>query len=316
MKTICSEFIYNEPAPTPECHASTILKQRDGTLIAAWFGGTREGADDVAIWCSVRKDGVWSVPKKVSTEPDVPHWNPVLFAIEDDVWLFYKTGKQIPYWETQVVVSKDGGVSWSKPCAVVEGDTSGGRGPVKNKPLRLSNGRILAPASTEQGVWRPFVDVYENGAWTKKWMPVVGENAERINLIQPTLWEYPEGHVHALMRTNQGYIYRSDSTDYGETWVPVYPTDMPNNNSGLDCVRAADGRLYLVCNPIGSDWGLRSPLTLYTSSDNGASFEKVLDLETEQGEYSYPAIVSAENRLYITYTWKRQKVAFRELELE
>ena len=44
-----SEFIY-ETAPFPECHASTIVEAADGTLVAAWFGGTREKDPDVGIW--------------------------------------------------------------------------------------------------------------------------------------------------------------------------------------------------------------------------------------------------------------------------
>ena len=29
---------------------------------------------------------------------------------------------------------------------------------MRNKPIRLKSGRILAPGSTEQGIWKAFVD--------------------------------------------------------------------------------------------------------------------------------------------------------------
>ena len=42
---LVDEFIYTE-APFPEAHAATIAETPDG-LIAAWFGGTKEGNKDV-----------------------------------------------------------------------------------------------------------------------------------------------------------------------------------------------------------------------------------------------------------------------------
>ena len=45
-----AEFLF-ESAPFPSVHASTIVETAEG-LIAAWFGGTSEGAEDVGIWMS------------------------------------------------------------------------------------------------------------------------------------------------------------------------------------------------------------------------------------------------------------------------
>ena len=49
------------------------------------------------------------------------------------------------------------------------GDVSGGRGPVRNKPLRLVSGRILAGASTEHGIWKAFADISDDDgvSWHK-----------------------------------------------------------------------------------------------------------------------------------------------------
>ena len=313
MNVISHGYIFSGNVPFVQCHASTVLRLQNGELLAAWFAGTREGHEDVMIWLSRRTEGAWTAPVCVTEEQGIPHWNPVLFQLDENrILLYYKIGHQIPYWQTMVMESLDGGKTWSKARELVPGD-AGGRGPVKNKAIRLSNGRILAPASIEQGPWRCFLDVSEDGTfWEKKEVPV--EDAQ-VNMIQPTLWEHPAGHVHALMRSNAGFVYRSDSLDFGETWSVAYPTSMPNNNSGLDCVRMDNGILALVCNPVEKDWGPRSPLTLFLSEDNGDTFRKGMDLETEPGEFSYPAIIAQGDVLYVTYTWNRKKICFWEIKM-
>jgi predicted neuraminidase len=81
-----SEFVF-EDAPFASAHASTIADTKDG-LVAAWFGGTREGAPDVGIWLSRRADGRWTPPIEVATGIQAdgsryPCWNPVLFDDPD-----------------------------------------------------------------------------------------------------------------------------------------------------------------------------------------------------------------------------------------
>ncbi len=55
---LVDEFIYTE-ASFPSAHASTIAETPAG-LIAAWFGGTREGHKDVCIWTSHLVNNKWT----------------------------------------------------------------------------------------------------------------------------------------------------------------------------------------------------------------------------------------------------------------
>jgi predicted neuraminidase len=305
------EFVFTEDRPFLSCHASTILKVGNGDVLAAWFGGTKEGADDVAIWCSRRTSDGWSTPVKAADEEGLPHWNPVLFMGQDGkVILFYKVGHHIPQWHTRFVTSCDNGATWSMPRTLVEGD-KGGRGPVKNKPIRLMDGTWLAPASVEGQNWDAFVDIsYDQGrTWTKSGM-VPTHSLSGKGIIQPTLWESEPGKVHMLLRSTEEFIFRSDSEDCGKSWCTAYPTSLPNNNSGIDVVQLEDGRLVLAYNPVGKNWGPRTPLVLSMSSNNGDTWEQIYVLEDGEGEFSYPAIIADGSDILLSYTWKREGIAF------
>ena len=310
------EFIF-ENKPTESCHASTVLPLDDGRVVAAWFAGTKESADDVDILTSVRSESGWSEPVRVSADRNIPHWNPVLFRRADGkIMLFFKVGKKIPMWKTYFSLS-DNGVDWSEPAELVPGDISGGRGPVKNKPIRLRSGRVIAPASDERNtLWVCFVDISDDDCRTWKRMRTVPTKSLRgfyVPMIQPTLWQSEDGNVHMLTRTSRGRIYRSDSSDEGETWCRAYRTKMPNNNSGIDLVLAGNGKIYLVCNPVKKNWGGRSPLDLLVSEDGGETFNLLMRLEDrEGGEFSYPAITERDGVLHITYTYDREYIAYRQ----
>ncbi len=316
--------------PTDFCHASTIVKLPDNSLFCCWFGGSYEGKSDVAIWGSRLQSGIWGEPQKLA-DGNEANWNPVLFFYKDKLWLFYKEGQHISDWKTYIMYSDDYGTTWSDAKELVSGDCTGGRGPVRNKPVLLSDGvSVAAGGSVERGLWSAFADVSSDGgmSWNKSNAIKIGEleycEGEKTansdiavseqsfygrGVIQPTVWESAEGKLHMLLRSSEGYIYRSDSDDYGKTWSEAYPTELVNNNSGIDLVKADyDNCLYLVCNPVADNWGCRSPLSLFRSSDNGMSWEKISDLETEPGEFSYPAIIADDEYLHITYTWNRKNI--------
>ncbi|MBW7461757.1 exo-alpha-sialidase, partial [Paenibacillus sepulcri] len=160
---------------------------------------------------------VWSSPEKLADQDDMPHWNPVLFRRDDGlILLYYKIGKTISSWTTMVMSSVDGGITWSLPKQLVEGDV-GGRGPVKNKPVILSDGTIAAPASLEPA-WDAFVDLSRDGGetWVRsETVPLDHSVLLGKGIIQPAIWESHPGIVHMLTRSTEGAIYRSDSRDGG-----------------------------------------------------------------------------------------------------
>lgn len=305
------DFVFEDDRPFAQCHASTIVETGDGSLLCAWFGGTKESDPDVAIWMSRFSGGAWSKPAAAAKVRQEAHWNPTLFRDPvHGLFLFFKVGVDVPQWQTYWMKSMDDGATWSTPAELVPGDV-GGRGPVRSKPIILSTGEWMAPSSTEAGGWKPFVDFSNDGGatWRRSQDFSIDKAVVRGDgAIQPTLWESAPGKLHALMRTAAGFVARSDSEDGGKTWSPLYKTALPNNNSGIDVLKLDDGRLLLIYNPVGKNWGSRTPLTLAASGDNGETWQMIAHVETELGEYSYPAIVKTSKGVAISYTWRRQRV--------
>ena len=307
---MASEFIYEE-APFPSCHASTLVETEPGKLLAAWFGGAQEGAKDVAIWLSRRSDsprnGSWSQPEKIAEEPGQPCWNPVLFREREsgEVQLYYKAGPSPQTWSGFYRRSNDNGATF-QPSYILP---AGLLGPIKNKPIQLDDGTIVAPSSVESHkTWACWIErsTDRGRTWTKHGPISHPENP--YGVIQPALLKKADGSLLALMRSRGvGQVCAATSRDGGLTWSAAAAVDsLPNPNSGIDAVTLADGRQALVYNPTHQG---RTPLVLSLSSDDGQSWKTVQVLESEPGEYSYPAIIqTADGAVHVTYTWKRRRI--------
>jgi predicted neuraminidase len=305
-----SELVFDS-APFASAHASTIAETPDG-LVAAWFGGTREGAPDVGIWLSRRVKDAWTPPREVATgtQPDgtrYPCWNPVLFEMPDGaLTLFYKVGPSPQRWWGMVRASGDRGLTWSEPRRLPDGIL----GPIKNKPVRLADGVVVSPSSTESperpSAWRVHFERSIDGGttWTST-RPPVALATSPIEAIQPGILVHPGGRLQAVGRTRSGRVFDTWSTDAGQTWTALTLSSLPNPNAGIDAVTLRDGRHLIVYNHTAKG---RSPLNV-SLSRNGITWEAALILESEPGEYSYPAVIQTSDGLvHITYTWKRQRI--------
>jgi len=302
-----SEFIY-EDAPFKSCHASTIAETPTG-LVAAWFGGPYEKHPDVGIWVARHVEGRWSDPVEVAdgvqhTTKRYPCWNPVLFQPKSGpLMLFYKVGPDPRRWWGMLTTSSDGGKNWEQPRRLPEGID----GPVKNKPIQLSDGAILCGSSTENNGWRIHFERTDDLGRT--WSRVGPINSGReFNAIQPSLLTYADGRMQILCRSRENHVTESWSDDGGRTWSDMAATSLPNPNSGTDAVTLKDGRQLLVYNHSNRKDRGREFLNVAVSND-GKTWQAALVLEDQSGEYSYPAVIQTSDGLvHTTYTYQRKKV--------
>jgi len=309
-----AEFIFPPgSAPFAASHASTLVELKDGSILAAWFGGTAEGTPDVAIWSSRREHDAWSKPIGLAREPNVACWNPVLFHTNDGrLWLYYKFGPDPQNWTAARKFSDDEGKTWS----ATEHLPAGLVGPVRAKPLVLPDGTIVSGSSTESyHSWAVWIErsTDDGKTWAKIGPlappPTDPDSNQREGIIQPSVVSLGYRHLRLYARSTEaiGKVVIADSYDDGITWSQPRPIDVPNPNSGIDAVALKDGRVVLIFN--NTTHG-RSPLNLAISSD-GEHFTMFKTLESEPGEFSYPAMIEARNGdLCMTYTWNRKSIRF------
>lgn len=320
---LVDEFIY-EKAPYPSCHSVTIVEATNGDLVSAWFGGSHERHPDVCIYSAIKPKGSdkWGEAIKVAdgVMPDgtrFPTWNPVLYQIPGgDLMLFYKIGPKPSEWWGVYRTSSDGGKTWSDKIDMPSKDFLG---PIKNKPVLLSNGTLLLPSSTEGNGWHLRMESTPDFGKTWVMGDTISRGKQKINAIQPSILFHKDGSIQAIGRTKNRAIFSTFSKDNGKTWSDLELIGLPNNNSGTDAVTLKNGKHLLVYNhvlPPGNEAkGPRTPLNL-SISDDGINWKATLVLEDSKiSQYSYPSMIqSSDGMVHIVYTWRRQKLKYVKID--
>lgn len=318
---LVDRFIY-DTASFPQCHSATIVETPAG-LVAAWFGGTREGHPDVEIWLSRMVNSTWTSPVSVangimSGTLRKPCYNPVLYQLPGgELLLFYKIGKNVGDWKGFMKTSGDNGLTWSEQRPLQEGFL----GPVKNKPVMLSDGKLIAPSSTEGSPgWRVHFEISDDKGKTWRKVGPINSGTD-YNIIQPSVLTHKGGRLQILARSRQHVLVTSWSKDGGESWSKPEPSGLPNNNSGTDAVTLRDGRQLVVYNHRlpDSTWvkgkGPRTPLNVAISNDGKKWFAAAILEDSPISQYSYPSVIqSADGMVHIVYTWRRLRIKYVKLD--
>jgi len=312
------------PTGCVQNHAANLHALANGDLLCVWFGGTQEGIPDVSIYMSRLAAGtdVWSAPQKLSDDPTRSEQNPVLFTAPDGrLWLMY-TAQLSGHQNTAFVrhrVSSDGGLTWGPINTLFDRPGTFVRQPIVVAP----DGAWLCPVflcRTEPGErWVGNNDISavmvssDHGAtWRTHEVP------ESVGCVHMNIQVLQDGSLLALFRSRWAdFVYQSRSQD-GRAWSVPQPTELPNNNSSIQCVALSNGHLALVfndsaashssarraslyddiedsedCGPLRDQgasahgtafWGApRAPMSLAISEDGGKTWQRRRNLEIGDG---------------------------------
>lgn len=322
IKYLTNIPVVSIPTDRVQNHAAFLLPLPDGDVLCAWFSGTMEGKSDISIFMSRLRSGStdWDRPIQLSDDPARSEQNPVLFLDPDGkLWLFHtaQPGGQQHKAVVRFRTSDDLGQTWSKPAQLIEAEGTFVRQPV----VVMNDGRWLLPifrCKTPEGqTWTGEYDdaaVLVSSDKGLSWQTIHVPHSE--GCVHMNVVKLDEQRLIAFFRSRfADYVKVTRSQDGGRSWNSPYNSDLPNNNSSLQAVRLADGRLAMIFNrssiadatgrrvslydELDADenpstdspatksrafWGApRSPLSFAFSNDDGETWPAIVDLAISDG---------------------------------
>jgi predicted neuraminidase len=315
---------------TLSAHGSAICALPGGDQLAVWYGGSREGAADVALFTARLQPGQreWSPPQRVVDRVMAAEelervvkkvGNAVVFADRKGlVWMVYVT-VSMGGWSgsaLNVKTSPDEGRTWSKSRRLTLNPFLNVSSLVRNKPILTTDGRIGLPVYHELAIKYPQMLWLTPGTDGTVAEYRIRNLTAETDLIQPTLVPLDGDRVLMLLRdqSERRQVRTAFSDDNGWTWSEAAASGLPNPDSAIDALRLGDGRILLVYNDAVSG---RENLRLAVSGDAGRTWQPGPVIESARGkEYSYPCLAEGrDGRIHLTYTWERKRIRHIEFNL-
>lgn len=321
------------PANTPAAHASSLLAMPTGhpsALLAFWFAGARESAADVQIAASSfdRARQQWSAARFVVNRQALAAQlgfgvrrlgNPVAWRDGQGRIHLFVVATGLGGWAAARVVQlrqRDTGpdfaalsfeavrvlpLSWLWNTSFL----------VRTAPMALADGGMVLPVHFELGLKYPVALRFDASGELRGMVRI----SARTHLLQPTLLMTSPSHWLALMRDQSGVgrVGVAQTRDGGQHWSDQPDLALHNPDSSVAGLALAPGQLLLAHN---SSPHARTVLDLSRSTE-GRDFSLVQTLAqtSAQGpgapEYSYPALAWVDDSLWVSYTDRRQQIAWQ-----
>jgi len=319
-----AELLPNSTAAS--VHSATAAEISGGRLRAFWYGGSREGAPDVAIYTSVYspKEETWSPERAVMTRELAQRQlrrsvrklgNPVAGRDRAGRLCLFFVSVSVGGWAGSAInlmVSEDEGETWSPPRRLVASPFFNISTLVKGPPLQFADGATGLPVYHEfLGKFGELLRLDAPGRVIRKTRLSWGQSS-----LQPVIVPRSEAEAVGFMRyagDPPNRILMIRSSDGGAHWSAPVKTALPNPNAAIASALLADGRVLLAFNNAGEN---REDLSLAISEDFGDTWRVVRRLEGDPGspgapvpEYSYPWIVQdGAGEIHVLYTWGRSRI--------
>jgi len=285
-------------------HAPSVVLLPDGRLLTAWFSGPFEASVDQAILGSYSTDGgkSWERPVVLQDFPHLSDFDPAFIADGNETLFFFSAGRENRYppvhdekanvgvssFKTYVRITDNGGRTWSMPRV------AGVHVFCRSNGIRLSSGELLLPVYEIPSRASVLRSVDDGKTWEKSGTVTT----PHAGAGEPSLVELKSGAILMVLRTSDGFLWETRSTDKGKSWKPPTRTEIHAATTSHNIFRLRDGRLLLLLNESAPN--IRTPLVLRVSSDEGATWTAPVSLAKIQvphegdrvwaREVSYPSV--------------------------
>lgn len=312
-------------------HVGSICEMPDGQLGAVWYGGTREGAKDVAIFFSTKNHGLgtpWSAPRiivdRASATRELNRYirkvgNPILFSGPGkQLWMIYVT-ITLGGWSgssLNIKASRDGGHTWSDSRRLTLSPFFNISELVKGRPLPVNmTGVNEKRYDFAVPIYHEFLGDFPEILWiafSPRNQDIIYEKSRMAGgtfFIQPSIAPLSTHSATAFYRcrSKARHIAMARTNDGGQSWSTPHFLHLPNPDSAVDALPLSNGRILLAFNDSRNN---RETLQLAVSTDRGLNWIRIHTLENLPGqEFSYPYMILGQKGLiHLVYTWKRKRI--------
>ena len=309
---------------TKQAHASALVELDNDKLLAVWYGGSREGSKDSAIFMATYspKQKTWG-PEKIianrhTTGKAVQRYvkkvgNPVIVRDKNNTMHLFYVSVSVGGWSGSAVnyiSSTDNGENWSEARRLVSSPFFNLSTLVKGEPLFMKDGTIAIPVYHEMiGKFGELLYFHpDNGVINK-----IRISSGRASL-QPSIVAFDENNAVSLLRyagKSERRIQYAHSDDAGNSWTAMTATNLPNPNAAVSA-RCVDNKTLLMA--FNNTERGRYDLSLAISTDRGKHWRTIHKIEykpnskTEQ-RFSYPYLIEdSKGVFHISYTWNKKMI--------
>jgi predicted neuraminidase len=326
VETFVAESRYVSSLAVPSVHSATAVEISNGRVLAVWYGGSREGAKDVALYSAVfdPSAGDWGRESRVTTREETARdldryvkklGNPVVASdSRRRLWLFY-VSVSVGGWSGSSLnlrVSDDEGETWSPARRLVTSPFLNLSTLVRGPAVSFDDGTLGLPVYHELlGKFGELLKLSPDGEVLFK-----SRLSHGYSSLQPVVVPRSPKDGMAFLRrsgSSPSRVLTTETSDGGLSWSQLEASALPNPDSAVSAARLADGRVLLAFNDGEAD---RSRLAIAESADSGRSFRRLFELEppdeigdSEPRDFAYPWLLETGNGdLHLLYTWNRRRI--------
>jgi len=316
----------------------------DGRILYAYsrFTGGKGGDHDrcvIAGRLSADKGESWSTDRILATNDFDPQGNVMSISFlrlkDGRLAMFYmakvdeKDGRMLS--PVMMKLSEDEGETWSAAREISKSFPKAYRVLNNARVFRTSSGRVLIPfaehkGKVSDGTFDHNATLYcaysddDCATWKLTGAVPQATNANgRIISQEPGLFETTDGRIVIYFRTMEGRQWCAESSDGGLNWGAPMPTSLWGPLSPATIRRLKSGELICLWNDhegrddlrkAGPAWaaGVRTPLTIGLSTDDGRTWPRRCNLEdgydpqkVSRYWYCYSTLLELDDRLLVAY---------------